>query len=996
MKLKKKFLCLLSISAATITFLAGCNQSKNGGNETIDIDGHPAVVSFQRDPNLTLPDWFNDKIIYTDDKADQKHKFVFDAKPGEDIQIANPSPEAITKEDIERDLKIRDAYFVPSKDANRTVLYGDESPYLKYTLVDPVTRNKINKVMPNSKAILRLEEPTKGGDLTIYEKNKTSPINFDGKDPSVSELIVATERDEVEEYDPNDEDIQGLLYSKCVDTMDLTHSIEGQFVYSENVSLLEGDQFYIGDNQEFDETATFYTFLSKEKRADGYLITYTVPDYEICFNKFDIHHKETECNFDDLDEKDIIKSIEDKKDELLRSLESDGTISNIIDEAVSGELRDNEQLSREVFGRDWNPSISFNMKIKSFVVSVGISFNFGGPQFCMSFKIGFNAVISKESYGSWLLSGNVDLFFRKTFSTYTDFSIKLFPVPKINYIVAVKTISEWSLNFYMGVSFGMRPAEETVNKEDAVEELNDDISEAMSNVDPIQGDASSDLDPSEGGEIGPLDPNENTVDEIEPILSYHSDKPNRAIGGDNQDYGDDALGKKRYSGNGMIISGPGIPITIGPVTIEIGVAVVIMPDIQGRFFIAYNHVSCEIAAKVVKGFETPEGYGDDVEYARSRFVVGIYVKLGFEIGIMLEIEIYPTGCKSIFYASIQGTFGVYFAIQGVGCIIFGSDVDTTFMVYCSIEMGLFVRVTIVLNILDDTFIVNIKAFEKKWPPFFAFGTNLHFIQFIDQKTEFDWFGGKYIYINELDILNLMWFSTQSFTVGDGHFDWFYSEYFSSTGGSNYKRLFKKLEILEGEEYISFDPGYGYFEVANDAPDMFDFKFKVSIDPWLGVTCDPETFTIHYFSDKLRAITFEGYDNPHEEGSVHVGGGILTQGEVYQAPNMPNKEDGTPFVGWLGNNGLFLQPLETMEVGSMSITFTPVYKRPVTYTVSFYDGYNNLICSQNILAGGKANEPNAETRDAKMNGAKFICWDRAFDNVYSNMNVYGIYATGGQA
>ena len=85
----------------------------------------------------------------------------------------------------------------------------------------------------------------------------------------------------------------------------------------------------------------------------------------------------------------------------------------------------------------------------------------------------------------------------------------------------------------------------------------------------------------------------------------------------------------------------------------------------------------------------------------------------------------------------------------------------------------------------------------------------------------------------------------------------------------------------------------------------------------------------------------------------------------------------------------------MEVGSMSITFNPIYRPQVTYVVNFYDGYNNLISSQKIAPGGSAVAPNPEVRDKNMGDATFICWDRAFDEVYSNFNVYGIYAMGGK-
>lgn len=1005
MKARNRLIQFLCIAATALTFLNGCNKggSKEDESEYVDIGGHPAEVTLTRDPNLKPPAGFEDSLVYKDENYEQKQKFVFDAAPGEDVRIVNPSPEIITKEDIEHDISVKDAFYTDDINPSPSVFHRSSSPYKKFTLLDANTKRNINKLEPNGKAIIRLNEPTQGGDLTIYEKEEGSPLNFEAKDPSVNELIVATSRPEVEEFDPNDDEIRGLLYSKCVDKMDLTSKIEGQFIYSEQLGLNQGDQFFIGNSVEFDSSSTFYTFLKEESVAKGYLVSYTVPDYSKCYSKLDIHHDEQEVDLDSYDDPVKMPSAE----ELVRSIDQDGKLNSILDEEVLKEIQTNNELCKKMFGKGWQPSLTFNIRIKTYVVTVAINFNTSGPAFCMNFAITFNALVSQKSYGSWLLSGGVNIFFRKTISTYTDFSIKLFPYPRINYVLATKTISEVSVNFFIGITFSMKTEkadEDKVDKGSQIQQLQNDIVEDMGNAAPIGG------DPGGGGEPVPvpepvpvLDPNQNVADvggdNPEPAsldnINVVPRGVKRDVGDDNTHYGGDKLGDKRYAGVGLVISGPGLVIPIGPVQLEIGIALVINPDIQGRIFVTYNHVSCDVVCKVVKGFDEPEGFGDNVEYSRSRWVIGAYVKLGFEVGIMLELQVYIAGAKAVFYASIQALFGIYFNLQGVGIMTFGSSLDFVAMLYASFEVGFFFRVSLVLNILDDTIIVSFKAFEKRWPPFFAFGTNLHFLQFNTDRDEFDWYGGHYINIDDMGVLNLTWFSTSSFTVGDGQYSWFYEEVFYSAFGRGYKRLFDDLDILEGGEYITFDFKHGWFEVKDNAPEMFTFKFKVSIDKWLGCTCDDESFTVHYFSNKLRAIKFEGFPNPYENNGVHVGGGLIKQGEIYEAPNMPAKEDGTPFYGWLATNGLFMKAGEQMEVGSMSLTFNPVYRPQVTYVVQFYDGYNNLICKQNVAPGGSAVAPNPETRDAKMGDAKFVCWDREFDNVYSNFNVYGIYTTGGK-
>ena len=59
-----------------------------------------------------------------------------------------------------------------------------------------------------------------------------------------------------------------------------------------------------------------------------------------------------------------------------------------------------------------------------------------------------------------------------------------------------------------------------------------------------------------------------------------------------------------------------------------------------------------------------------------------------------------------------------------------------------------------------------------------------------------------------------------------------------------------------------------------------------------------------------------------------------------------------------------------------------------WTVNFYNGLNELISTQIVDDGLQATEPTEEEK--KVDGYKFVMWDKTFNNITKNTNVYGIY------
>ena len=59
-----------------------------------------------------------------------------------------------------------------------------------------------------------------------------------------------------------------------------------------------------------------------------------------------------------------------------------------------------------------------------------------------------------------------------------------------------------------------------------------------------------------------------------------------------------------------------------------------------------------------------------------------------------------------------------------------------------------------------------------------------------------------------------------------------------------------------------------------------------------------------------------------------------------------------------------------------------------WTVTFYDGFNNLISTQIVDENSDAIAPSEES--VKIEGYKFVSWDKSFTNITSDLNVYGVF------
>ena len=985
---KVKPIRLFWLLAMFTSVMAGC------GKGDAPIENDPSTVQIRQVDHIDEPEQFQNRKRYVNEGADQDRKFNFEAEPGESVAISNPSADAISAEDIAAGITVKNGYLDAEGEndpavKNKSYLQAPRKGVKSFRLYDPKTKRQISRLEPNARALLKLDEPTEPGDLTIYQKEEGLPINFEGKSSGISEYIVATKRPDVNEYEDNGKDIPGLLVSSVLDEGDLGLSAEGSFVYAKATGFREGDQFWIGDHETFDASSTFYTFFSEmPEPGGGYRVKYTAPDYSICYKKVNLHAQSHPLDFDDPSTTFTLPD----KESLLRELNAEGgLVESFKTEIVPNMILNSPNVPAKI-KRAWTPSLNTTVNFGRATVQVNLGFSTEASAFICSGTITISVMVKAGEGGSLLVRGGASLYMKKTFDTYADYSVQFFPYPKLKYVFAMKTTTEWCWDFSLGVAYAMKPEKEyDIKKETS--QTKDIVNNALADA----GATSSIVAPDPSGD----NPGSPVVDAAAPNSALPSElngvpavpklvkiETGKAEGEDDYTYNwPPATSTPKYVGDGIVMALGGFHFVWSAITLELGLSFYFTPTIQGRFFCSYSSVSTSVVCKVSSGFSVPKTYSDDVEESRGYMTVGLYAQVGVEVGFIFEMMVYITGTKSIVYVSASVSVGLYILLEGVLMLTWGDDISTTFMGYLSFELGLAVKIGLTVNGLKGKIVVNAGSLAKKFP-LAAFGTNLHFLDFADKRKEFEWVGNHNLRIDDMGILDMVYFSTSSFTVEQAPFKWNDRSFFASFFKKWNLRIFDKMEILEGKEYVSFVDDKGIFVLSPNAPSHFDFKFRISTNGWLGVTCGSKTMTVHYFSSALRFISFEGGPEPSViDGNVHLAGGVLNAGDIYEAPALPAK-DGKEFVGWIGNNGLFLEPGERMEVGGLSIAFTPIWNETTHYLVNFYKGSSALVSSQKIVAGGTAEAPVLSEE-----GKTFLGFDHDVDEVYGNINAYAIFVEG---
>jgi hypothetical protein len=180
--------------------------------------------------------------------------------------------------------------------------------------------------------------------------------------------------------------------------------------------------------------------------------------------------------------------------------------------------------------------------------------------------------------------------------------------------------------------------------------------------------------------------------------------------------------------------------------------------------------------------------------------------------------------------------------------------------------------------------------------------------------------------------------------------------------------------IDGEIFMTGGKGSLYAVVAYTA-NANDVKDKATIKKIPGYfNLDPATVTASFYIDKDHKLAVQGED--------------YGSGAVVEAPESPTR-DGYAFSGWCLNDDVSAElPQHSISVSDQPLVggvhdgdlLVPSWRQ--LHTVTFTDGFDNVISQEQVAEGFKASAPDKPKRD----GYEFAGWDTSFMFVVSDLTV----------
>lgn len=208
------------------------------------------------------------------------------------------------------------------------------------------------------------------------------------------------------------------------------------------------------------------------------------------------------------------------------------------------------------------------------------------------------------------------------------------------------------------------------------------------------------------------------------------------------------------------------------------------------------------------------------------------------------------------------------------------------------------------------------------------------------------------------------------------------------------RMFKYEDIVitteeyKDEDWVSIDKA-GNISIADGSAASFDFEFTVKVSNWAGFAGDV-TIPVHFEAEDAINIYMRNSDD--EPGTPEVKIGKFRPKATYTFVE-PEEREGYRLIDFtIGDNSYHVGDVFTVPEGQTDdIHIVINWHKIIYYTVSYYDGLNNLIYQDShVEEHTRAPEPDPAIRDQFMNGYFFIGWDKSLVDVSSDLVVRGIY------
>ena len=171
-------------------------------------------------------------------------------------------------------------------------------------------------------------------------------------------------------------------------------------------------------------------------------------------------------------------------------------------------------------------------------------------------------------------------------------------------------------------------------------------------------------------------------------------------------------------------------------------------------------------------------------------------------------------------------------------------------------------------------------------------------------------------------------------------------------------------------------------VKEGSPAEFSGEIEITLSNALSFMTLTFIAPFHYLSGEAHYVSFDGANRLAYE-----------KGDVIVFP-VPEGRDGYRFKEWLLND-THVDMTEPFIMGDEDLNFVSRYILDKTYTVRYFDGYNNLVYTEKVRNEDPATGPEPSVRDRYMDGYGFLSWDSDLSCVIRDMDVHGIYASVGE-
>lgn len=460
----------------------------------------------------------------------------------------------------------------------------------------------------------------------------------------------------------------------------------------------------------------------------------------------------------------------------------------------------------------------------------------------------------------------------------------------------------------------------------------------------------------------------SAVSELEEELSDDEEEQSEAVG-------------NKVIGPNLSISLGYIPISLAPTPLTLDIEVFLCMNIsatiglaaaytwhQRQVFIEYSNSDKEES----KGSSSPE-----VTHASSVNAV-FFGKFYFEISLKLSLSLYITGFKKIFRISIDFNGGLYVSISGYGELFYNFTNNTFSMdLGANITVGLFIKVTLSV-VLFNTHNIDFNLYDQKWP-LVSFGDTERINSLAANKTLE--LSKKSTEINSTDALTFDIFDGNSFKTKIKTYKYNAKSNIISGLLIKYPRqedVFSSISVES--DYMTFEKGV--LKVKDTAPREFNAQLKIKVKSLLTSTGDKEyNVPIHFLLEGSHFVTFDGDTTTKK---------AYAKNDAIKFP-VPSEKDGYYFYGFSLDDGkTMIDMSKQFLMPDHDINITSIYAEKVYYTVTYYDGFGNLVGTEQVLNRQAAKGIDAKTRDKNMDGYTFLNWDIDLSSVTSDVSAYGIY------